>query len=322
MKYKLYTENMKSFFGTLAVVSALSLSAFFPVGALAQDKEASEMYSRKYDQLVSVLGPTGVGIETVLDKWEACDPGNRKMLSARFNYYFNKSKTSSVVSKPGRKYLGNEPLFSLKDSTGNDIRYFEEVTYDDSLFSIALKNIDKAASIFKSDIGLRFNKSAALVAYEKESPDMALVCLEKLVDDYYASPKGWVFDGQYVDNEVFEGAIQEYCYTFFNIGTESSYNAFASLAGKMLTKNPSSTMFLSDVGSYWFVAQKNPKKALKYYEKVLKINPKDYTAAKNCILIARRQKNVRLEKKYLPVLIEASPDEQERMSAKARLEQL
>ncbi|MGN0188156.1 MAG: tetratricopeptide repeat protein [Candidatus Cryptobacteroides sp.] len=311
---------IKPFFVALAVFSALSAGASF--SASAQNKEESERYSKKYDQLVSVLGPAGVGIETVLDKWEACDPQNKKMLTARFNYYFAKSKTSSVVSKPGKKYLGNEPLFSLKDSTGNDIRYFEEVTYDDSLFSMALKDIDKAASFYKKDVGLRFNKAAALTAYEKESPDMALVCLERLVDEYYASPEGWTFDGEDIDREIFEGAIQEYCYTFFNIGTESSYNAFRSLAEKMLTKSPSSTMFLSDVGSYWLVAQKNPKKALKYYDKVLKISPKDYTAAKNCILIARKQKSAKLEKKYLPVLIEVSPDEKERMSAKARLEQL
>lgn len=314
-----YMEHIKS---RIFALAALSVCAFLCVSASAQDREASERYSKKYDQLVSVLGPVGVGIETVLDKWEACDPENRKMLTARFNYYFTKSKTSSVVSKPGKKYLGNEPMFTLKDSTGNDVRYFEEVTYDDSLYSIALKNIDKAISVFKKDIGLRFNKAAALVAYEKESPDMALVSLERLVDEFYASPAGWTFDGEAIDSEIFEGAVQEYCYTFFNIGTESSYNSFKVLAEKMLTKTPSSTMFLSDVGSYWLVAQQNPKKALKYYDKVLKINPKDYTAAKNCILIARRQKSTKLEKKYLPVLIEVSPDEQERISAKARLEQL
>lgn len=314
-----YIEHIKS---RIFVLTVFLVCDFLCASASAQDREASDRYSKKYDQLVSVLGPAGVGIETVLDKWEACDPENRKMLTARFNYYFTKSKTSSVVTKPGRKYLGNEPLFTLKDSTGNDIRYFEDVTYDDSLFSIALKNIDKAAAVCKSDIGLRFNRAAALLSYEKESPDMALVSLEKLVDEYYSSPEGWTFDGEAVDREIFEGAIQEYCYTFFNIGTESSYNAFKALAEKMLTKSPSSTMFLSDVGSYWLVAQKNFKKALKYYDKVLKINPKDYTAAKNCILLARRQKNTRLEKKYLPVLIEVSPDEQERISAKTRLEQL
>ena len=312
-------EYLKS---RIVLLSAIFAASFLSVSASAQDREASDRYSKKYDQLVSVLGPAGVGVETVLDRWEACDPENRKMLTAKFNYYFTKSKTSAVVSKPGKKYLGNEPLFTLKDSTGNDIRYFEEVTYDDSLFSIALKNIDKAASIYKSDIALRFNKAAALTAYEKESPDMALACLQKLVDDYFGSPVGWAFEETPGDRGIFGGAIQEYFYTFFNIGTESSYNAFKSLAEKMLTKSPASTMFLSDVGSYWLVAQKNPKKALKYYEKVLKINPKDYTAAKNCILIARRQKSTKLEKKYLPVLIEVSPDEQERISAKARLEQL
>ena len=70
------------------------------------------------------------------------------------------------------------------------------------------------------------------------------------------------------------------------------------------------------------IAKKNDKAALKYYNKVLKKEPDNYTAIKNCVLMARRDKNVKLEKKYLPMLVKYSPDETEKISASARLEAL
>ena len=61
---------------------------------------------------------------------------------------------------------------------------------------------------------------------------------------------------------------------------------------------------------------------MNYYGKVLKINPKDYTAIKNCVLMARKNKDVKLEKKYLPMLIAVTEDDMERASAEARLKAL
>ena len=68
--------------------------------------------------------------------------------------------------------------------------------------------------------------------------------------------------------------------------------------------------------------ENNTKTALKYYRKVLKINPEDYTAAKNCVLICRRLDDVKAEIRYLPVLMAATDDETERTAARTRLELL
>ena len=57
----------------------------------------------------------------------------------------------------------------------------------------------------------------------------------------------------------------------------------------------------------------------KWYNKVLKIEPDNYTAAKNCVLLARTEKDTKLEKKYLPALIRATDSEMERASCEARL---
>ena len=200
MKIKLL--NMKNLLLVLAMlpVWASSYAMSEPV-----DSVASKEYSDKYDMLVSRLGVAGVGIETVLDNWAKVDPDNRKMLLARYSYYLTKGQTTVVVDKPGRKYLGNAPLFSLKDSTGANVNYFEETVYDDSLFAMALRNIDRVIDLYPHDLGLQFVKAAALLSYEKDSPDMALVCLDGMADRYY-SDRGadWKFEEDTVDDEFFE----------------------------------------------------------------------------------------------------------------------
>ena len=86
----------------------------------------------------------------------------------------------------------------------------------------------------------------------------------------------------------------------------------------MLDYQPKNTLFISNIGSYYLVAQSNPKTALKYYNKVLKIKPDDYTAIKNCIIIARKQRDIKLEKKYLPLIIKYGT-EADKITAEARL---
>ena len=77
-------------------------------------------YEQRYDLLVSKFGPAGVGVETVLDNWAKADSTNMKMLTSRFKYYFTKAQRTEVVKKPTKKYLGMDPLISLKDTTGAD----------------------------------------------------------------------------------------------------------------------------------------------------------------------------------------------------------
>lgn len=304
---------------------AVAVAVLLPAMAQQQEqdnKALSDDYARRYDLLVSKLGHAGVGVETLLDNWEKVDPENEKMLVGRYMYYITKAQTISVVTKPKAKYLGNKPLFTLKDSTGVEMSYFEEVSYDDELFSQALKSMDKVLKLHPDNLSYHFMKSAALIAYEKESPDMALSYLDYIVDRYYSrTVKKWIYPEAEVDDAFFRGAIQEYCYTFFNIGSVTSYEAFRALSEKMLESDRNDVVFLSNMGTYYFVGLGDYKQALKYYNKVLKIKPDDYTAIKNCVLLGRKQKNVKLEKKYLPMMIKYGPENEAR-TAQLRLDSL
>lgn len=298
------------------------MSVLAAATAVAQTPSSKE-FNERYQLLVSKLGPSGVGIETLLDKWEAAYPDDADMLLGKFTYYFSKSQSSAVVAKPQEKFLGEKPVLTLKDTLGNPVNYFQVTDYDDELFGMSQKSIEKAIQLNPDRLDLRFLKVAALTGYEKESPDMALSNLKSLIIYNETQHPNWVYPGyEKVDEEFFSAAIQEYCFLFFKYATPVSYEAFKEISETMLSYHPSDVLYLDNVGSYWLVVKHEYKQATKYYNKVLKIKQDDITAIKNMILLARNTSNTKLEKKYLPLLVKYSDSESERLSAKARLEAL
>ena len=137
------------------------------------------------------------------------------------------------------------------------------------------------------------NLGRGAAAAVSQSPDMALAYLEKLADENVLVHGAWEYPGLEMSDTLFCDLIQEYCYTFFNIGSKGSYSAFYRLSGKMLEYYPDAVVFMDNLGSYYLVAENDFKTARKYYDRVLKKVPDDYTAIKNSVLIARRQKNTK-----------------------------
>ncbi len=298
------------------------LAAFLlPVLLLAQTSQ--EDYIRRYNNLVNRVGPAGIGVETLLDKWAEEYPEDTQQLLARFSFWFNKCQTSNVIQLPQDRYLGREPLLPLTDSLGRKNNYFEDIVYEDESFGLALEALDKAVALEPRRLDLRLLRIDALTAYEKGSPDMALASLKALTDEHFKQHPAWTHESlEKVDDEVFKALMQDYCFTFFRLGTDSSAEAFKNLSEHLLTYSKDDPLFLDNLGSYWFVCKKDYKKARKYYDQVLKKHPDDVTAIRNSILLARSDKNVKLEKKYLAMMAQYGSTEMDRASAKAQLEAL
>lgn len=286
----------------------------------AQTSQAD--FKSRYETQTKRVGIDGLGVETLLDRWEKAFPDDIDMLVGKFNYYFSKSMSVEMVKKSQDRFLGERPTLSLKDSLGADVNYFQEIMYDDSLFALSAQAIDKAVKLSPDRLDLRFIKITSLIDYEKESPDMATLALSALIDYDGTNHPVWKYGEEPAGRDLFESGVQEYCASMYSIASPASYESFRTLSEKMLKYSPNSTLFLSNLGTYHFVVRKDNKTAMKYYNKVLKIEPDNYTAIKNSVLMARREKNVKQEKKYLPLLVKYGADEAEKLSAQARLEAL
>lgn len=297
-------------------IMTVALSLVCLMSALSAQEKG--MYEKKYDLLVSKFGPAGVGIENLLDNWEKEDSTNIRLLYARFDFLFTKAQSSKVVIKSEKKYLGMDPVLSLKDSTGNDVHYYQESVFDDDLYGQALKAADKAIGLWPDRLDFRFLKLNAYIAYEKESPDMALAGLLALLEENSGRQKPWIYNDAEAEKSFFADAMQEYCFSFWTIGSETSLEAFRLLSEASLKQFPDNTGFMNNLGSYHLVAKQDYKTALKWYNKVLKVKPDDYNAIKNCITLARKQNNLKLERKYLQMMVKHGP-EKDRILAESRL---
>ena len=308
---------MKKFL--IPALVAVLVSIQFPAHA---QKPSQADYLDRYTLLVNKLGVEGVGVETLLRRWGKDYPDDMDMLLGKFTYYLSKSQSNSMEKIDASKYLGEAPTLTLKDSLGNDVNYFQVTNYDDDLFGQATQAIDKAIGLAQDRLDLRLYKIAALIGYEKGSPDMALSGLKELIDYDGHSHPTWIYPGLEPGPDLFPSLVQEYCYTFFRQATPASYEAFKEVSEKMAGYYPKNTVFLTNIGSYYLVYKHDSKNALKMYNKVLKKDPGDYTAIKNCVLLARSDKNKKLEKKYLAMLAKVTPDETEKLQAEARLKSL
>lgn len=297
----------KIIFVALATLSMCSINA-----------QTVKTYSDRYDKLVSLFGPAGVGIETVLNDWEKLDSADVKLIKARYSYYLTKGRKTQVVRNSNPKYLGLKPLLSLKDSLNQEVYYFEEPVYDEENLMYALKALDRGIKYYPENLDFRFGRTALLLDYEKESPDMVLQDLLAIVDYNEQNSYDWVMEGiDNPDKEFVNEALQEYCYKFYSIGSSSSLEAFKTLSEMVLKYEPKNPVFLGNLGSYYQHAG-NIKKALKYYKKVLKIDESNYAVIRNTVAIAISMKDKKLQKQVLPLLAKYG-NEQDKIMAEGRL---
>ena len=267
----------------------LAIAAIALCTAAAAQTTAEE-YLARFERLVRTVGPDGVGVETLLDRWEEDFPDDQAVHVARFNYHFQKSQRTEMVAKgTQRRYLGNPPSLTLKDADGQDVNYFPEDFYDEEEFAEAMKVLDRQIALHPDELRFHFLKVSALAAYEKESPDMAAAELKSVIERQASARPVWTLDGNPADAEIFQQGVGEYCYEFFQIGTSDSYEYFREISERMNKLFPKNPVFLDNLGSYELVVKENYKQAAKYYKKALKLDPDDYAAQSNLQLIERKQ---------------------------------
>ena len=259
-------------------------------------------WQKKYERQVKAVGLSGVGVETILDSWGAADSSSVDYLAARYAFWFDKSHSLVVEAHDSPRYLGMEPMFERSDSSkSNTVWYYQVDSFDDELFGRALRYLDKAAAAMPAELEYRVWKVSALMLYEKESPDMTLGLILSLIDEDRSTGQKWLYQGEEQDRDFFDGLIQEFCWNLFNLGTPQAREACLKVSEKRLSYDRKSPVFMANVGSY-LMSVKEYKKALKQFDKVLKLDPDNDTAIRNCVTIARILRDDKLKSKYNPML--------------------
>lgn len=281
----------------------LTLS-LLPLAAGAQTTQ--EEFLRRYNNLIDHVGADGLGVETLLDKWEEAFPDDYHTMLARFSFCFARSRTARVIQLDRDRYLGESPILPMKDSLGRRCNWFQDYEYDDDLFAAALLAVDRAIDAQPLRLDFRTLRITALMAYEKEAPDMTLAALKGLADKHFKTHPAWQYEGlDTVGDEQFKAFMQDYCAALFRLGSDASAEAFKAFSEHLLRYCKDEPMYLDNLGSYYLI-KKDYKKALKYFEQVLKKHPDDRTALQNGILLARAKQDPKLEKKFRERLAETS----------------
>ena len=264
------------------IVTAAVLAAICIAGNAQTD------YRAAYERQVRNVGYSGVGVETILDKWEEAEPGNIFAIEGRINYHYSKNQRTDLVPMDKMKYMGKKAVLTMKDSLGRPLRYFEDVIFDPEEFAMCQKLIDQAIESDPMELAYRENKVATMIAYEKETPELSYAIIKDLVDfDKSARPK-WKSLGEEAAEGEFESLIQEFCFSLFSIGSDQSYLYFKEISAIMAKRFPKNYNFACNVGTYYLVAANDPKTALKYYTKVLKSDPENDVAKTNSALARKK----------------------------------
>lgn len=248
----------------LLAVAALCLATF--QSALAQLSPAE--YKEKYDRQVKALGYAGIGVETILDRWGSVYPDDTDMLEGRFFFDLTRSRSTKVRRSPKPRFMGKEPLMTLKDSTGAPVHFFEEEFYADSLFAAALRSLERASALKPDEFLYRAHLLNSLIAKEKEQPRLSVEELDALISYDKARSPQWTYKGQEMTPGFFGDVVQEYCRLYLDIDTPESYEALRRISERMVKLYPARTEFPLNLASYWELAKNNPRKGAAIRKKV------------------------------------------------------
>lgn len=253
--------------------------------------QTTENYLARYNAIVSRLGFDGIGVETLIQKWEKADPEDINHMIAKFNFYLAKSMKDSLVVSSKRNYMDLTPVLELKDSTGAKRYYFNEKVFDNQNFGKAMAAMDNAITHNNARLDLALLKIETLIAYEKTIPDTSVDEILSLMTRHYTGKSKWDYPGETVDDKFFAERIQEFCLSYYNIGSDQSYEAFRTISERALKLKAKQVCFTDNLGAYYVTVKKDDKKALKYYTAAIKADPEDIVAKQNITLINRRAAN-------------------------------
>lgn len=103
-----------------------------------QETELRASYKQRYERQVRNVGVVGVGVETILDRWEK-DCRTIEMFKSKFDFNYAKSLSSEVVQNPSSRFLGEKPVLTLKVLPGRMCIIIRSMCSTTSIFRLRFR---------------------------------------------------------------------------------------------------------------------------------------------------------------------------------------
>lgn len=219
-------------------------------------------------------------VVSLLAKWQNSRPEDPEMFIAHFNYYFHKSKKEVIhmADQPGQ----GETLTLRDTATNEPVGYmYAKVAYDDSLFRIAQHYITTGIQKNPHRLDMHFGKLYSLreAGFLEEHVEGIL----KIIDLHQKNKDAWRWSNNETiaePDEMFKGSIQDYNHALFNLEEAPYAEGIEKISRKMLDLYPKDIENYSNIGVCRLMDHKYPE-ALTMFQKAHEINPNDAIVLSN-----------------------------------------
>ncbi len=234
------------------------------------------------------------GMIEVLRKWEQTDNKDPEFYTSYFNYYFFVSKQDVIAlttEMPEGEFL------ELTDSLGNTAGFMgSQIMYDSVLFQKGIEKINEGIKLFPNRLDMRFGK---VYAYgEVKNWELFTSTIIETINLSAENKNNWLWtQNEKVDQgeDVLLSSIQDYQIQLYNTEDDRLLSNMREIALAILKYYPRHIESLTNVG-ITYVLEGELIKSLEYFHQAEKINPKDYIVLSN---IAYAYKEIKDEKKAI-----------------------
>lgn len=210
--------------------------------------------------------------DSLLRLWEASAPADPELYPARFNLLFNQAQNSVIELSDDTSPDG--VAIVLADTLGNAVGSLaERIERNDSIFKLAIAEIDRGIAALPGRLDFRLGKAAAAGYFRKW--DMLASTLEGVLD---SADRDWFWTGGAALGDsarsVISAASFDYVRDIYMDGGEASVTVAASLGDRALVCFPENVELLNLMGGIAF-DRGDAASALGYMGRALELRPCD-----------------------------------------------
>lgn len=239
---------------------------------------------------------------SVLEKWESEDPTNAELFTSYFNfYYLNAKKELLVLSSE----LNGSDGLGIVDSSGKEVGYLVgQQFYDADMMDKAFAKINQGIQLYPNRLDMRFGKIYVLGVIENWEDFTKEIIATVHYSVVNNNAWTWTYHQPLDDGEpFFLQSIQDYQVTLFETGEDKLLKNMREIDEVVIKYYPNNLVSYCNIGTtyiiegdyengfsylkqaenidkkdatvlnnlaYAYQLSNQPKKAIKYYKKIIK----------------------------------------------------